>query len=86
MFGQIGASFLPRAALFVGQMPNHPRIPHCITGRGNLRMHKPAGNFRPAVVSDFKSVVADKSRAEPLWLVKFVGVNFGLRVIVGNVA
>ena len=51
-----------------------------------MRVHKSAGNFRPAVVRNFKSVVADKCRAETLRLVEFVSVNFGLRVIVRNVA
>ena len=83
MFGLIDAGFIPRVAVNV---PYHPHIIHCVTGRTHLLVGVVRFNAKEGAVGDFLNVVAHKSRTEALGVVELILIKLGLGVVVRRVA
>ena len=66
-------------------MSNHPAVPHSIAGRSHLGMHIATGQFRPAVMADFEGIITDKASTKALRLIKLIGINLRLGMIVRDV-
>ena len=83
MLREIVTGLLPRISI---EMANHPAVPHSIARCRDLRMHVSAGELGPAVMRDLECVVADEASAEALLMIKLVGVDLRLRMIVRYVS